>query len=81
MLKNPEEPRDDFTVALVSSDILSDEEFRRTLGQYRQKLEQKIEFIRNEIPQRSREKQRVAMAIERWLRLTEAELNWLDELQ
>jgi DNA-binding PadR family transcriptional regulator len=80
MLAEPGEWHDDFAVALVTSDVLGDEEFRQALSGYREQLVRKLELYRTAVPERSRRKERVAMALERFTRLVESEIEWLDEL-
>ncbi len=79
MLAEPSDHHDDFAVALVSSDVLSDSEFQQCLAEYRSYLQRKLQFFREELPQRTIQKQRVAMAIERFARIIAAEIQWLDE--
>jgi DNA-binding PadR family transcriptional regulator len=78
MLSSPAEHQDDFTVGLVTSDVLSDEEFRHCLASYKEHLSQRLDFYRREIPQRTREKERVALALQRHAVLIEAEIEWLE---
>ena len=78
MLETPADFHDDFTVGLVSSDILGEGEFFHYLRGYRSHLEEKKRFYRQEIPQESRRKRRVAMAIDRFTKLIEAEIEWID---
>ncbi len=77
MLSSPSDHRDDFGVGLVTSDVLSDDEFQKCLLQYQVHLQSKLEVLQKEIPQRTKQKQRVAMALERFSRLVEAEVRWL----
>jgi DNA-binding PadR family transcriptional regulator len=79
MLAQPGEWHDDFGVALVTSDVLTDEEFRQALTAYREQLVQKLDLYRTAIPERSRRKERVALALERFIRLVESEIRWIDE--
>jgi len=79
MLAEPSDHHDDFAVALVSSDVLSDSEFQQCLAEYRSYLQRKLQCFREELPQRTIQKQRVAMAIERFARIIAAEIQWLDE--
>ncbi len=78
MMASPSDHRDDFGVGLVTSDVLSDEEFRACLMQYKTHLQTKLHVLQKEIPQRTRQKQRVSMALERFSRLLEAEMQWLE---
>lgn len=79
MLTKPEEKNNDFAVGLVTSDILSDKEFTQCMTEYRAYLQKRKTFYRQEIPQTSKRKKGVALALERFTRLIDAELKWLDE--
>jgi DNA-binding PadR family transcriptional regulator len=81
MLAQPAQVHDDFAVGLVTSDVLSDEEFRSCLKAYRVRLIERKHLFEHEIPERSREKERVALAIERVGYLLDAEIRWLDKQQ
>ena len=78
MLSSPAEHQDDFTVGLVTSDVLSDDEFRECLSAYREQLTRRLDFYHREIPRRTREKERVALALQRHAVLIEAEIEWLE---
>lgn len=78
MLKEPRQIHDDFGVALVTSDLLSEEEFRDCLQSYRDRLVANRTMYEREIPQTSRQKDRVARAIDRAEHLLDAEIRWLD---
>ena len=80
MLSSPIEHQDDFTVGLVTSDVLNDDEFRQCLSAYRNYLSQRLEFYQQEIPKRTREKERVALALQRHAALFEAEMRWLESV-
>ncbi len=79
MLTKPEEKNNDFAVGLVTSDILSDGEFKQCMAEYKAYLQKRKAFYRQEIPQTSKRKKGVALALERFAILIEAELKWLDE--
>lgn len=78
MLKEPRKVHDDFGVALVCSDVLSDDEFRDSLKAYRSQLVEKRRMYEQEMPETSTRKDRVARAIDRARRLLDAEIGWLD---
>lgn len=78
MLREPRQIHDDFGVALVTSDVLSEEEFRDCLQSYRDRLVAKRRMYEREIPHTSRRKDRVARAIDRAEYLLDAEIRWLD---
>lgn len=80
MLSSPIEHQDDFTVGLVTSDVLNEDEFRQCLSAYRDYLSKRLEFYQQEIPKRTREKERVALALQRHAALVEAEMRWLESV-
>lgn len=78
MLEHPAKGKDDFGVALVVSDVLAEEEFRECMGIYRKHLQELKRMFENGIPQSSKQKNRVALAIERSSCLIDAEICWID---
>ena len=78
MLSAPGQGGGDFTVGLVTSDILEEGEFNHALATYRDHLAAQRKFYRESIPGESARKRRVAMAIERFTVLIDAEIAWLD---
>lgn len=80
MLSAPGEPRDDFTVALVTADLLGEDERRECLDSCRRELERRIELFRGAVPAAVRSKPWVMRAMDRRLRLMQADLAWLNEL-
>lgn len=79
LLKKPADIHDDFTVGMVVSDVLGEEEFDACLREYRDFLMKKREFYKNEMPESVKEKPRVKLAFERVRRLLEAEIKWLGD--
>lgn len=79
MLEKPAEIHDDFTVGVVVSDVLNDEEFNRSLAEYRKFLAAKRNFYEEEMPEPAKTKPRVRLAFERTRHLLEAEIRWIDE--
>lgn len=79
MLERPATMHDDFTVGLVASDILSEEEVQRCLNTYHDHLKKIAESYRTGIPKSAREKMGVMLAFDRLKNLLEAEISWLSE--
>jgi DNA-binding PadR family transcriptional regulator len=79
MLEQPADVHDDFTVGVVVSDVLADEDFRRALRGYRNHLEARKEFIETSMPDPVKQKPRVLLAFERLRRMLDAEIRWIDE--
>lgn len=79
MLETPEEVHDDFTVGLVVSDVLDEEDFRRSLDEYRKFLTAKRELYDKSLPESARKKPRVVLAFERLRHVLDAEIRWIDE--
>jgi DNA-binding PadR family transcriptional regulator len=80
MLEQPKEIHDDFTVGIVTSDILDNEEFRHSLEEYRKVLVAKKGFYEQELPESTTAKPRVVLALDRIKKLLEAEIRWIDEI-
>ncbi len=80
LMTKPSLQHNDFAVGLICSDVLDEEEFRMNLNLYREHLRERLHFFKREIPSETARKSRVAMAIERFRRLIEAELRWLEEI-
>ena len=78
MLEHPAKGKDDFGVALVVSDVLAEDEFHGCMSIYRDRLQELKRMFQNEIPQSSKRKDRVAMAIDRSTCLIDAEISWID---
>ena len=80
MLISPQEVYSDFSVGLILSDLLTDEEFQEALRGYKQHLLKKRAFYEQAIPESFRKRKKtVSLAYERTMALLEAELAWLDK--
>lgn len=80
MLKTPRERHDDFTVAMVVSDILSKNHFEGCLREYKEHLARQLSEFASRLPESARNKEQVALAIDRLNHLVTAELRWIEEL-
>ena len=80
MLKTPQERHDDFTVAMVVSDILSETDFEGCLREYKEHLVRQLSELEYRLPESARNKEQVALAIDRLNHLVKAELRWIKEL-
>lgn len=80
MLREPAELHDDFTVGIVVSDVLNEDDFARCLADYRKHLSSRLEFLEKKLPRAVREKEHVMLAFDRVRHLTEAEIRWIDSL-
>jgi hypothetical protein len=80
MPREPAELHDDFTVGLVVSDILNEDDFARCLADYRNHLSSRLEFLEKKLPEAVREKEHVMLAFDRVKHLIEAEIRWIDNL-
>lgn len=79
MLTSPKEVYPDFSVGLILSDLLSEEEFQEALRGYKQHLLNKRAFYEQAVPESFRKKKKaVALAYNRAMAMIEAELAWLD---
>jgi len=81
MLKEPAEIHDDFTVGMVVSDVLSDDEFTRSMADYREHLMKKIQILERKMPESVRQKERVMLAFDRVKHLLDAEIRWIESLE
>lgn len=79
MFTEPKERHDDFTVAMVVSDILSDKEFGKCLEGYREYLEGQLTTLESKLPESAKNKERIVLALDRLRRLVRAELRWIEE--
>ena len=79
MLESPADIHDDFTVGVVVSDVLDEEDFRLALRGYRSHLDARKQFYETSMPDPVKQKPRVRLAFERLRRLLEAEIRWIDE--
>jgi DNA-binding PadR family transcriptional regulator len=79
MLTSPKKVYPDFSVGLILSDLLTDDEFQETLRGYKQYLLKKRALYEQAVPESFRKRKRtVALAYERIMALLEAELSWID---
>lgn len=79
MLISPKKAYSDFSVGLILSDLLTDEEFQEALHGYKQHLLKKRTFYEQTIPESFRKRKKtVSLAYERTMALLEAELTWLN---
>lgn len=79
MLATPNEAHHDVNVGLVFSSVLTDEEVRDALQEYKQRLLKKRDMYEYDIPEKARKKRTVALAHSRVKALIQAELTWLEE--
>lgn len=79
MLETPADVHDDVTVGIVVSDVLGEEDFRRSLREYREYLASKREAFEKSVPEQVKQKPRVALAFERIRILLDAEIRWIEE--
>ncbi len=80
MIREPAETHDDFTVGIVISDVLSEDDFADCLADYRKLLVNRLDFLEKKLPRVVREKEHVMLAFDRVKHLTEAEIRWIDSL-
>ncbi len=80
LLRQPKTRKDDFTVGIVASDVLTDREFEDAIAEYKAYLLQQGEKLEARLPEAAQKKERVALAIQRMKHLVDAEINWVEGL-